>query len=251
MQRCPNCGRPTLRTEDWACQWCGYPLLSGAYKKIPKTYQELKEERLYGDRPPTIEEDNVSLPVESSLPPTRIPAPEPEPVLEAEPLAEPVSEPERESEAEPVSEPKTEAEVEPESRLEPVVMPESQPEPEPETKPKPKPESELPPGIVGITVEELSVAYDADKVAADTKFQGKILWVTGIVDRVVIKEVLDTVYILLTDAGKRGTWKVRCSFEKTYAPELNRLKAGQTVTVQGKYDSYRINILLIDCVLVD
>ncbi|MCK4863659.1 MAG: hypothetical protein KAS25_05140, partial [Dehalococcoidales bacterium] len=45
MPACPNCGRKTMRTEDWACQWCGYPLLSGAYKKIDKTYREIQEER--------------------------------------------------------------------------------------------------------------------------------------------------------------------------------------------------------------
>ena len=47
MPKCPNCGLETLRTEDWACQWCGYPPLSSAYKMIPKTYKQLKQERLY------------------------------------------------------------------------------------------------------------------------------------------------------------------------------------------------------------
>ncbi|MFC1865199.1 hypothetical protein ACFLYB_00590 [Chloroflexota bacterium] len=47
MSRCSNCGRETLRTEDWACQWCGHPLPSGLYKSTEKTYRQLKEERLY------------------------------------------------------------------------------------------------------------------------------------------------------------------------------------------------------------
>ncbi len=46
MARCPNCGRETLRTEDWACQWCSYPLPDGVYKSVKKTYRQLKEERL-------------------------------------------------------------------------------------------------------------------------------------------------------------------------------------------------------------
>ena len=46
MLECINCGRETLRTSDWACQWCGYPLLSGSYKKVAKTYQQIKEEKL-------------------------------------------------------------------------------------------------------------------------------------------------------------------------------------------------------------
>jgi hypothetical protein len=45
MAACPNCGRQTLRTKDWACQWCGYPLISNAFKKIDKTFKELQEER--------------------------------------------------------------------------------------------------------------------------------------------------------------------------------------------------------------
>ena len=45
MKDCYYCGRKTFRTKDWACQWCGYPLISGNYKKVPKTYQQLKEER--------------------------------------------------------------------------------------------------------------------------------------------------------------------------------------------------------------
>ena len=45
MARCYNCGRETLRTKDWACQWCGHPLLFGPFKKIDKTYRQLKEER--------------------------------------------------------------------------------------------------------------------------------------------------------------------------------------------------------------
>jgi ribosomal protein L37AE/L43A len=46
MKKCPNCDRPTKRTLDWACQWCGYPLVSKSYKEIPKTFRQLKEERL-------------------------------------------------------------------------------------------------------------------------------------------------------------------------------------------------------------
>ena len=48
MPRCPNCARETMRTEDWACMYCGYPLISRAFKKIEKTYRQIKEERLMG-----------------------------------------------------------------------------------------------------------------------------------------------------------------------------------------------------------
>ncbi len=96
MPKCPNCGLETLRTEDWACQWCSYPLLSGAYKMIPKTYKQLKQERLYEAKP---------------IPESKL-EPEPESMLESEP------EPVLESQREPIPEPEREVEPMPESKLE-------------------------------------------------------------------------------------------------------------------------------------
>ena len=99
MPKCPNCGLETLRTEDWACQWCGYPLLSSAYKMIPKTYKQLKQERLYEAKP---------------IPESKL-EPEPESMLESEP------EPVLESQREPIPEPEREVEPMPESKLEPEL----------------------------------------------------------------------------------------------------------------------------------
>ena len=31
MLKCPNCSQESERTEDWACQWCGYPLVAKEY----------------------------------------------------------------------------------------------------------------------------------------------------------------------------------------------------------------------------
>jgi len=97
MPKCPNCGLETLRTEDWACQWCGSPLLSSAYKMIPKTYKQLKQERLYEAKP---------------IPESKL-EPEPVAMLESEP------EPVLESQREPIPEPEREVEPVPESKLEP------------------------------------------------------------------------------------------------------------------------------------
>ncbi len=100
MPKCPNCGLETLRTEDWACQWCGYPLLSSAYKMILKTYKQLKQERLYEAKP---------------IPESKL-EPEPESMLESEP------EPVLESQREPIPEPEREVEPMPESKLEPELV---------------------------------------------------------------------------------------------------------------------------------
>ena len=114
MRKCPNCDKPTKRTEDWACQWCGYPLTSGAYKKIQKTYKQIKEEEMLG--------------------------------LESRPVAEPEPEPVPEFESKQV----VESELEAVTGLEAKTVPEPEPEsvPELESKPVAEPEPESVPEYI-------------------------------------------------------------------------------------------------------
>ena len=112
-----------------------------------------------------------------------------------------------------------------------------------------KSECEPSPIAVEVSVEELYVAYKMDKVAADAKFENKTLRVTGVVDRIVVKDIDDIHYIILSRGEKKKEWNVRCTFDKQRAPKLNQLTVGQAVTVQGKYHGYKTNILMRDCVL--
>ena len=214
MPKCPNCGLETLRTEDWACQCCGYPLLSSAYKKIPKTYKQLKQEEPYKAKPTP----------ESKL--------EPEPVLESQ--REPLTEPELESEPEPVLESQREPVTEPEREVEPIL----------------KPELESEPVTMELTVEELLSAYAADGVAADIKFTNNLLRIAGVVAMIDVKDKFDTHCIRLTDAERNLSRSVRCMFDKKHAPALQQLEIGQTVTVEGIYNGSLIAIRMVDCVLV-
>src|SRR4030042_491696 len=80
MAACPNCGRQTLRTKDWACQWCGYPLISRAFKTIDKTFKELQEERSLSTKYEEAETDPVPEPeVEAETQQNPDPDPPPEP----------------------------------------------------------------------------------------------------------------------------------------------------------------------------
>ena len=157
MPRCPNCGRETQRTEDWACQWCGHPLLSGAFKRIPKTYRELQEERSLNASPAPEEEPEPAPGAEAEVEPKPPPAPVPEPTpappeAEAEPEAPPSPEPAAAAEAEveverepaPPPEPETETieSSEPIKELEPAPVAEAETEVEPPPVPPPAPAPE-------------------------------------------------------------------------------------------------------------
>ncbi len=216
MKKCPSCGQATSRTKDWACQWCGYPLLSRSYQEIPKTYAQLKEERLRKDELPVTEE------------------------VETEPESEPV--------AEAIPEPEPKAKPKPKAKRKRVVKPKDEPEPEPEPELKSTPESES--IAIEVTVEELDSAFEADTAAADARFSNNILRVTGVVGRIAVNDIIDKPCIILTSADETVLKNVLCVFDKKHGPDLNRLTTGQAVTVQGKYDSCTINILMIDCVMV-
>lgn len=275
MPRCPNCGRETLRTEDWACQWCGNPLLSGAFKKIPKTYRELQEERSFEVRP-ALEDEPAPAPVAAVevAPIPRAPEPEPEIAPETpappEPVAEVEAEVKAESEVEPSPEPEGEpvAEEEPVAEAEPVAVAEV----EAETEPAPEPATEIEPeveaapaaepvaatalepdaatGAISATVEGLNASFNSDKAGTNNKLLNKVLQVTGTVEKVFAKDHLDIFYIILAGAGGPSTWQVRCTFSREHGIYLSRLTDGQTATIQGTYVGYERNIILKECSLV-
>ncbi|MFC1992661.1 hypothetical protein ACFLV3_02470 [Chloroflexota bacterium] len=225
MPKCPNCGQPTARTDDWACQWCSYPLVSGIYKKISKTYKQVQEEKQ----------------------PMPEPEPSPEPTPEPDPVSTPPPEPEPTPKAEPDTEPEPKLSPEVISELVPETTPELEPELEPESAPEPEPEPAS--AEMELTVEELYLAYEEGEATADAKLANKILKVTGVVSRIEVKEMNDIYYILITSADQDMIQNVRCLFDKQYGSELNRLTIGETVTVQGRYDGSLLNIRMRDCTL--
>jgi hypothetical protein len=154
MAKCPNCGRETARTSDWVCQWCGYPLPDGGFKKIQKTYREVKEALQNGE---PIEEKPVSkkeikesrrqekAPKQSEpkggVKPQPAPQPEQEEVVQISvealrkfmqnqaPLAPP-------AESQPVSQ------TPPKAETAPKIVPPSPPTPTPLVQPQPAPQTQ-------------------------------------------------------------------------------------------------------------
>lgn len=261
MPRCHSCGRETLRTEDWACQWCGYPLPSGPYGKIEKTYRQLKEERLRGieEEPALAPELEVAAEFEEAVEVE----PEEEQPEEIEAKEETARETEECIEEEEEIKPEAEQEIKPEEsapdEAEAVIEPEPEPKVEVEEEPKPEaaeetgvePEPELEPVNMEIKVTEMFEAYQEDDAAADKRFVGKVIKMTGVISMIDIKSVSDMHYIRLTGNEKDLMQSVKCMFGKQHAQSLMRLEKGQTVTVQGRYDGSIIAMRMVNCALVE
>jgi len=157
-----------------------------------------------------------------------------------------------EAEPEPEREPKPEREREPKAKAKAKFKLEAVPETKAITEagaaPEPEPESAS--GEMAITVEELQSAFADDVAGAEEKFVDRILKITGLVGRIAVNDIIDSPCVVLISSEKTMLRNVLCVFDKKHAPELKLLVPGQTVTVQGKYDSCTINILVTDCVLV-
>lgn len=258
MPGCPNCGRDTARTEDWACRWCGYPLLSGVYKKLDKTYWQLQEENRR--QPLEIEETGVTIQAEDIPPPVMTVETETEPEPESEQKPEPEPEEVVEIRAEPEPEPEEVEESKPEPELvaeiKPVAEIKAEPESEPEEAEGSKPElpADTEPGpekpVAELAVDRLISDYAEDATAADARYSGRLLKISGVVSRVETNDAMDVHYIILVSTDQEQLQSIRCVFDKEYGPELSRLEKGQKATIQGIYEGSLIDFRMRDCAII-
>lgn len=98
-----------------------------------------------------------------------------------------------------------------------------------------------------VTAKELFEAYEKNEIAADNRYKGKLLEVSGKVDNVG-KDLLDTPYLTL-EVGKFQIMGVQAFFDDDSLPKLANLSKGQGVTLQCRCDGKFGNVMLKDCAL--
>lgn len=95
-----------------------------------------------------------------------------------------------------------------------------------------------------VTAAQLFADYDANEVAADEKYKGKVLIVTGTIEDIG-KDIVDTMYVTLkTD---NAIMSVQCKFADEHKSQLANAAEGQQVTIKGKCDGKLGNVLLRGC----
>jgi hypothetical protein len=100
------------------------------------------------------------------------------------------------------------------------------------------------PVTITITAVQLWVDFDSDQDAANAKYRGKVINVTGIVNEIGIDRV-DTPYVLLTSAD--GLFGVQCLFSSKDELRSAQLSQGQTLTIQGICHGYDLDVVLKNC----
>ncbi|MFY9620393.1 MAG: hypothetical protein WAM70_09950 [Pyrinomonadaceae bacterium] len=99
---------------------------------------------------------------------------------------------------------------------------------------------------ISVTALALATAYDNNEVAADEKYNGKTLLITGKV------ESIDTVFgnTSVTLQGKElSLVSVQCFVDDSQKSAVARLNKGQTANVQGTCDGKSLNVEIKDCVI--
>jgi len=97
------------------------------------------------------------------------------------------------------------------------------------------------PSVIEVTIRELFAAYEANPIAADLKYEDKIIRIKGEVWQISGGESPEV----------ELEHEVQCSFDKKYLLLLAQLRKGQMVTVEGRLESCTIRIArLRDCILV-
>ena len=100
-------------------------------------------------------------------------------------------------------------------------------------------------------VVDLIQEYKDNEVAADEKYKGKTVKVTGLV-KDIGKDIFDSSYITIND-GKDITWDyAQCYFKnKDEIAKVSNLQKGDTVTLIGKVGSYSLSLTINKCVFVE
>ena len=97
-----------------------------------------------------------------------------------------------------------------------------------------------------LSATQLYSEYDANEVAADQKYKGKVIVVSGIIDDIG-KDILDDIYVTLKGAEYFGS--IQCFFSDAHVSKAAQLQKGQKLSVKGRCDGKMMNVLLRGCIV--
>lgn len=89
-------------------------------------------------------------------------------------------------------------------------------------------------------------AYEENEVAADAKYKGQILEISGTISNIG-KDIMNEPYVALKTGHVLG--EVQCMFSKSDSNQLASLRKGQKITVKGKCGGKMMNVILRNCVI--
>lgn len=105
-----------------------------------------------------------------------------------------------------------------------------------------EPAAEVPIQVVAVSAGELLTAYKENEVAADAKYKGKWVEVSGVVGSIK-KGIMDSVYVTVEEPGSRYTFQsVQCHLIESETAKAAALAKGSRIKIRGKVDGLMMNV---------
>ena len=89
-------------------------------------------------------------------------------------------------------------------------------------------------------------APDLFSSRAPAKYKGKVVLISGVVDKVA-RDLMETAYVTF-DTG--SIFNVQCFFDEEQAAAVVNLREGTPVEIKGRVDGKFGNVLVKECVLI-
>jgi hypothetical protein len=105
---------------------------------------------------------------------------------------------------------------------------------------------------VVVSAADLLKEFRGDPDAANRKYAGRYLEISGVVQRSG-QGRHETSFVILTGGDENGKLIIECFFDLADEKEeaqIKRLDKGQSITVRGEYDGQVSNVQVRDCELV-
>jgi len=97
-----------------------------------------------------------------------------------------------------------------------------------------------------VSAPDLCREYDANSIAADLKYKGKILEVSGII-KDINKDILNTIYVVLSSQNEASITDAQLYFSDAHEKEAAALSKGEYFGAVCRCDGKFMNVLLKDC----
>lgn len=97
-----------------------------------------------------------------------------------------------------------------------------------------------------VTATDLLSAYEDNEVAADKKYKGRWVKITGIVGDIK-KGVLGKVYVTIGTGERFELPIVQCFAAKRMSDDAASLKRGQKITAKGRVEGLMMNVVVREC----
>jgi len=103
--------------------------------------------------------------------------------------------------------------------------------------------------VISVSAEQLLAEYKANEIAADEKYKGKAIEVTGTIENIG-KDILDNMYVALKSGEQYDFRSVQCFLGENLRKEAASLSKGSRITVRGECAGMMGTIQINDCEFV-